>query len=134
MIVVDSSVVIAGFANWHEHHEPAAKALSQRPRLVAHAALEAFSVLTRLPPPHRAQPDLVEQFLNARFPEPLLTLPEPRHRELIITLAARGVVGGQVYDALIGWTAAEHDATLISLDRRAARVYETVGVTVDSLG
>lgn len=133
MIAVDSSVVIAGFASWHEHHAVARKALARRPRLVAHASLETYSVLTRLPPPHRAQPDIVERFISERFTEPLLGLPEIRYRTLIATLSTGGIVGGQVYDALIGWTAAEHGATLLSLDRRAALIYEAVGVEVDQL-
>jgi hypothetical protein len=40
MRAVDSSVVIAAFATWHEHHGLARKAMSGRPRLVAHAAVE----------------------------------------------------------------------------------------------
>jgi hypothetical protein len=34
---------------------------------------------------------------------------------------------------LIAFTAAEHQATLLSLDQRAATTYETVGVTVEQL-
>ncbi|EIV94688.1 hypothetical protein [Frankia sp. QA3] len=36
-------------------------------------------------------------------------------------------------DALIAFTAAEHRATLLSLDRRAAVTYEAVGVGVEQL-
>lgn len=50
MKAVDSSVVIAAFATWHEHHAIARKAMASRPRLIAHAAIESYSVLTRLPP------------------------------------------------------------------------------------
>jgi hypothetical protein len=32
---VDSSVVIAAFASWHEHHAIARKAMIARPRLIA---------------------------------------------------------------------------------------------------
>lgn len=130
MIAVDSSVVIAGFASWHEQHESALKALAGRPRLVAHAALETYSVLTRLPPPHRAQAGMVAEFLRIRFPEPALCLPEMRYQALVETLAARQILGGQVYDALIGFTAAAHGASLVSLDRRATLIYELVGVEV----
>lgn len=56
MKAVDSSVVIAAFATWHEYHVIARKAMTARPRLIAHAAVESYSVLTRLPPPHRASP------------------------------------------------------------------------------
>lgn len=130
MIAVDSSVAIAGFAAWHEQHPLAVKALAQRPRLVAHAALETYSVLTRLPPPHRAQPGIVARFVQGRFPDEFLSLPAERSQELLPRLARDQILGGQVYDALIAITAAEYGATLLSLDRRAAVVYEAVGVRV----
>jgi hypothetical protein len=53
------------------------------------------------------------------------------HQGLIATLAAAQVLGGQVYDALIGLTAAEHGATLGSFDQRAALIYEAMGVRVE---
>jgi predicted nucleic acid-binding protein len=131
MIAVDSSVAIAGFASWHDSHAAARKVLERGPRLVAHAALETYSVLTRLPAPHRAQPGLVADYLRRRFPGPLLSLPPDRHDELVSALAHRNIAGGQVYDALIGLTATAHAATLVSLDRRAALVYEAVGTVVE---
>lgn len=133
MKVVDSSVVIVAFASWHEHHAIARKALASRPRLVAHAAVESYSVLTRLPPLHRAQPSLVHSFLTERFTDQFLTLPETGYQELFATVASSQVLGDPVYDALIAFTAAEHDGTLVSLDRRAAATYEAVGVTVEHL-
>ena len=134
MKAVDSSVVIAAFATWHEHHTIARKAMAGRPRLIAHAAIESYSVLTRLPPPHRAQPSIVHAFITERFAEPLLTLSETGHQELLATLAAGQILGGPAYDALIAFTAAEHQATLLSLDHRAAATYQAVGATVEQLG
>jgi predicted nucleic acid-binding protein len=133
MRAVDSSVVIAAFATWHEHHALARKAMSSRPRLVAHAAVESYSVLTRLPPPHRAHPSIVHAFITERFTDPFLTLSEAGYQELLATVAVRQILGGLAYDALIAFTAAEHQATLLSLDQRAAATYEAVGVTVEQL-
>ena len=133
MIAVDSSIVVAGFASWHESHSLAVKALDRSPRLIAHAAVEAFSLLTRLPPPHRAQPQIVHEFITRQFTEPVLTLSETGYQELMETVATSGVSGGQTYDALIGFTAAGHGATLLSLDRRAAVTYEAVGATAEQL-
>jgi predicted nucleic acid-binding protein len=130
---VDSSVVIAAFASWHEHHAIARKAMAARPRLIAHAAVESYSVLTRLPPPHRASPGIVHAFITRRFTEPFLTLSETGYQELLATVAAGQIVGGPAYDALIAFTAAEHNATLMSLDQRAAATYETVGAQVEQL-
>lgn len=133
MKAVDSSVVIAAFASWHEHHAVARKAMAARPRLIAHAAVESYSVLTRLPPPHRASPDIVHAFITGRFIEPFLTLSETGYQELLATVAAGQILGGPAYDALIAFTAAEHNATLMSLDQRAAATYETVGAQVEQL-
>jgi hypothetical protein len=37
MIAVDTSVVVAAFASWHEGHSGAAAALARRPRVPADA-------------------------------------------------------------------------------------------------
>jgi predicted nucleic acid-binding protein len=130
---VDSSVVIAAFATWHEHHAIASKAMTGRPRLIAHAAIESYSVLTRLPPPHRAHPSIVYAFITGRFTEPFLTLSQTGYQELLATIAARQILGGPAYDALIAFTAVEHQATLLSLDQRATPTYEAVGAPVEPL-
>lgn len=134
MIAVDSTVVVAGFASWHERHETARAVLDEGPRLVAHAALESYSVLTRLPPPHRAPAGLVVEFLRQRFPEPYLAPSDTTYRDLITELATSRIVGGACYDALIARTAAEHDVTLITCDGRAAGTYEAIGVTARLIG
>ena len=133
MKAIDSSVVIAAFASWHEHHGIARKAMSARPRLIAHATVESYPVLSRLPPPHRASPDIVHAFITERFTEPFLTLSETGYQELLATVAARQILGGPACDALIAFTAAEHGAALLSLDQRAAATYRTVGVQVEQL-
>lgn len=133
MKAVDSSVVIAAFASWHEHHAVAQKAMANAPRLIAHAAVESYSVLTRLPPPHRAGASIVHSFLTERFVEPFLTLSDIGYQELLATVTSGHIHGGSTYDALIAFTAAEHEATLMSLDRRAVATYEAIGATVEQL-
>ena len=44
---------------------------------------------------------------------------EAGYQELLATVAARQILGGPAYDALIAFTATEHQATLLSLDWRA---------------
>jgi len=107
--------------------------MASRPRLIAHAAVESYSVLTRLPPPHRAQPSIVHAFIAERFTEPFLTLSDPGYQELLATIAAGQILGGPAYDALIAFTAKDHQATLLSLDPRATSIYEAVGATVEQL-
>ena len=133
MISVDTSVIVAGFASWHEHHDEARRTLDQKPRLIAHCAVESYSVLTRLPPPHRAPADVVASFLTARFAEPPLALPTTNHTALVRLLAERGITGGAAYDALVAATAEHHDAELVTLDVRAERSYRLVGARFRSL-
>jgi predicted nucleic acid-binding protein len=90
--------------------------------------VESYSVLTRLPPPHRAPAAVVAEFLGKRFPAPPLTLPPREHSRFIQEMAEIEVVGGSVYDALIAAQARKAGATLVSRDVQAAVVYEAVGV------
>lgn len=133
MIAVDTSVVVAALASWHEGHEQASAAVDRGVRLPAHCLMESYSVLTRLPPPHRMEPGLVRDLLHARFPDAPLPLHGDSHA-VLDRLVDAGVSGGAAYDGLIGITAADHDAVLLSRDRRAARIYAALGVRFELLG
>lgn len=128
MIAVDTSLVVALFASWHEAHGAVRAAVPAAVHLPAHVLLESYSVLTRLPPPHRAPEQVVEAFLRKRFARKLLILPGAGHRSLLELAAQRRITGGAVYDALVAATAKHADATLLTRDGRAARAYEAVGV------
>lgn len=128
MIAVDTSVVVAGFATWHEGYRPAAAALARKPRVPAHVLVESYSVLTRLPPPHRAPADLVAAFLAERFAEAPLALSPRAHLELIQTSARIGLAGGAIHDALIAATVRDAGATLLTRDRRARSVYDRMNI------
>ena len=130
MKAVDTSVIIAGFASWHESHTLARRVLDDSPALIAHCALETYSVLTRLPVPHRSPPQVVAKFLAERFRAAPLSLPPAAHLKLVSRLAAAGIVGGAVYDALVAATAVHHKAQLVTLDERASDTYERLGVDV----
>ncbi|MEJ7668188.1 MAG: PIN domain-containing protein [Casimicrobiaceae bacterium] len=120
--------MVAAFASWHENHEAARRALDGGLRLIEHCALETYSVLTRLPPPHRASGELVRDFLTARFPQPFLRLSQQAYKAFILGLTDHAVTGGAAYDALVAATAAACEAALVSCDRRALRIYEQYGV------
>jgi predicted nucleic acid-binding protein len=134
VIAVDTSVVVAAFASWHEGHRSAAAALAGRPRVPAHVLVEAYSVLTRLPPPHRAPADLAAAFLAERFPEAPLVLPARAHLALVETAARTGLAGGAIYDALIAATARHAGATLLTRDQRARSVYDHMKVKYELVG
>lgn len=130
MIVLDSSVVIAGFGAWHEHHDVARQILADTPCLVAHAELESYSVLTRLPAPFRADPPTVAAFLERTFTSPRLVLGADEHAKLPGKLARLGISGGSVYDALIAFTVRAAEGELVTLDRRALDTYQRCRVSV----
>jgi predicted nucleic acid-binding protein len=131
VIAVDTSVVVAGFASWHEGHGPAAAILAKGPRVPAHVLVESYSVLTRLPPPHRAPPDIVVAFLAQRFHQTPLTLGPRAWLRLLDKAVELGVTGGAVYDALIAASVRQAGATLFTRDRRATAVYEKMGVAYE---
>ena len=128
MKAADTSVVIAAFASWHERHDAARRALDEGLRLIEHCSLETYSVLTRLPPPHRAPGDVVRDFIAARFPAPLLRLSAREYHKFLLELPQHEIAGGGAYDALVAATAAAHSAELVTCDRRAIPVYERYGV------
>ena len=133
MKAADTSLVIAAFASWHESHEAARRALDGGLYLIEHCALETYSVLTRLPPPHRVSGEVVRDFLTARFPGPWLRMNENAFRDFILGLPDRTVAGGAAYDALVAATAVGCEAELVTCDRRALLVYERYGLRTQLL-
>ncbi len=127
MKAADTSVIVAAFATWHEKHELARRAVEHGIRLIDQCAVESYSVLTRLPPPHRAPANVVQEFLRVQFPEAYLRLGAKAYRRFVLGLSEQGIVGGAVYDALVAATAAEHQLLLLSCDRRALVTYERCG-------
>ena len=107
--VPDTSVIIATVCSWHQHHAAAADeiksrlASKQRMALAAPALIEAYAVLTRLPPPHRLAPADAHAVLTANFitGRKVISLDAPATTALLRTLAREGIAGGQTYDAVI---------------------------------
>ena len=129
MIAVDSSVAIAAFGDWHALNERAVRVLDDGAAIPAHARLETYSVLTGFPPPHRAPAELVVTWLADRFSKVLAPPSAHEQKEMLALLAGAGRLGGAVYDALVALTAKRAGATLVTADRRAASIYELVGVS-----
>ena len=61
-VLLDANCLVAAAIAQHEHHRATVSELTRRRAagqtlvMSAHAVLEAFAVLTRLPPPHRLAP------------------------------------------------------------------------------
>jgi predicted nucleic acid-binding protein len=134
VIVVDTSVAIAAALPGHPEHERALATLGDRTRLVAHVGLETYAVLTRLPQPRRVPPAIALAFIRERFELPSAEPPAGVQDALLALAPERGIVGGAIYDAVVGLTAQHAGATLVSLDRRAARTYHALGVDYRLVG
>lgn len=124
----DSSVTIAALLGGHPAHDAAADALAACQATIAHVALETYSVLTRLPPPNRADATTAITALSARLPAPYVTLDASRCAETPARLARAGVSGSATYDGLIALTALEHGFELCTRDIRAERAYRALNV------
>jgi predicted nucleic acid-binding protein len=116
MIAVDSSVIIGGLLSWHEFHARAfnalEKAIASGRLLVPLAALvESYSVMTRLPSPHRLRPEIAHQLLGDSFGDArVVTVPSRKAWTFLGECAAGGTAGGRVYDAVIAHSALEGGA------------------------
>ena len=124
----DTSVAVAALDPTHEAHTPCRRALVDlRPALAGHAMFETYSVLTRLPIPLRLTAKQAVEVLGAAFPEECW-LGEAGMGDLRYRLADLGIVGGSVYDALVGQAAAANGRILLTRDRRAERTYRSLPV------
>lgn len=127
----DTSVVVPLVLVSHEAHEVVDKAVGRRRvRLPFHAAIESYSVLTRLPGDARLLPADAQMLLADRFGTPV-GVPADEVDRLLPEFAAGGVAGGAAYDALIAFTAREAKAVLLTRDRRAAATYARLGAAYE---
>ncbi len=126
---VDTSVIVASFATWHEHHDVAVEAIAKLDVVVAHCLLETYSVLTRLPAPHRMAPEVVANYLQLAFgSRTVVSLGPTELRQLVQTCCGLALAGGAIYDAVIAATCATEKIKLMTLDARARSTYVALGV------
>ncbi len=102
----DTSVLIAAFLEDHEHHAPSFAAFLRADKkhacCAAHSLAEVYSAVTRLPGKHRLSGDQALLFLQTiRERLEIISLAAPEYYSRIEEAAARGTVGGAIYDALL---------------------------------
>jgi predicted nucleic acid-binding protein len=129
-LAVDSSVVVPALDTSHEAHERVATFLEQAGelRLITHVALETYHVLTRVRPHRRLPPSAVVEALRSTFPGPLVGLTAEDYWAVVALAPSLGIVGGAIFDALIGSAAHRAALGLVSRDRRAAATYAALGI------
>ncbi|MCC5951584.1 MAG: type II toxin-antitoxin system VapC family toxin [Acidimicrobiia bacterium] len=125
---VDTSVAVASLDEAHAAHVPCLQAVAERsPALAGHAAFECYSVLTRLPGAAQVSGTDAAAALRAAFPGSCW-LAADEQADLLDRIGPMGVLGGAVYDALVGEAARVRGRTLLTRDRRAVRTYDLIGV------
>jgi predicted nucleic acid-binding protein len=112
-IAIDSNVLVASVLSWHEHHRAALSAVEAAVEgpdelvVVGHTLAEAYSVMTRLPAPHRVRPEdavaLLEGVVDAATA--ILGLSGRDTWRTVRALPDVPASGGRTYDALIAATA-----------------------------
>ena len=126
VVLPDTSVLVAAFCDWHEHHAvaapPLAAALRLRTVVVAGPVLaEAYAVLTRLPSPHRLSPASARSLLSANLEGArTVTLEGAGYWSCLTAAAERQVAGGRTYDAVVVVACAlrAHADRILTLNRR----------------
>lgn len=124
----DSSIAVAALLADHPAHKAAADALARCKTTIAHAAIETYSVLTRLPAPYRVDARTAATVLAKRLATTYATLDASSCATVPSTLAAAHVSGAATYDGLIALTALEHNLELLTRDKRAERTYRALNV------
>ncbi len=125
--------MIAALSAWHEHHDVAAEAIRGVTTLPAHVAVEAYSVLTRLPGGMAVPAAIAASVLAQRFGDPPLRLKDAGRSAILRRLADAGVAAGATYDGLVALEASAHGRTLLTLDARARETYDRLGVSFELL-
>lgn len=131
---VDTSVAVAALDAGHAAHVPCLAAVREhRPSLAGHAAYELFAVLTRLPGQLAVDATDAATLIDRVFPEAVWLSARARGA-LRPRLATTGIVGGAVYDALVGEAARTNERRLLTRDLRARRTYDLLGVDYQVVG
>ena len=124
---VDTSVAVALVMKNHGRH-PAVSRWAQGKDLIlsGHAAVETYSVLTRLPGDARLTAEDAIAVMDDRF-SGVVALSAADSAAAHHQLASVGVVGGAVYDGLVALAAKAAGLRLATGDARAFSTYDAVG-------
>lgn len=97
--------------------------------LAAHSLAESYSVLTRFPGSSRTDPKDAVRVIDATFAD-VVPIGAEEQRGLHRRIAAAGIVGGAVYDALVALAAIDNELPVLSRDSRALGTYAALGAQV----
>lgn len=135
----DTSCLVAAVCGWHEHHEAAQEEISRRLRRAepmfvgAPALVEAYAVLTRLPPPHRLSPADALRLIEVGFGQSgrIIALDGRSYRALLRRAVDEGIAGGRTYDAVIAECALrEKGVTLLTFNADDFSAFASRGLEI----
>jgi predicted nucleic acid-binding protein len=133
-VALDTSVAVPLLVRSHTSHAAVRAALGRRAAvLTGHSQAETYSVLTRLPGDARVAPVDAARLIEANF-GPAVVLDPATVAGLPRVLAAIGLAGGAVYDALVALAARQQAVPLATRDARALGTYAAVGAEVEVIG
>ncbi|GAA3670048.1 PIN domain-containing protein [Microbacterium marinilacus] len=129
-LLLDTSAAVALVQPTHVHHRDVLDHVRGRALgLAGHAAIETYSVLTRLPGAQRVSAAVAARMIEVNFPRSH-ALSAAGGRRAPSRFAAAGIAGGAVYDGLVALAAEEARIALLTCDRRAVDTYARLGVDV----
>lgn len=129
-LAVDTSAAVALIMSSHVAHRAVRRQLRGNDLvLTQHSLAETYSVLTRLPGDARVSPADAVRLMDANFGPPAL-VPATTAAAIPRLLAELNIVGGAVYDGLVGLAAKSSGLPLATRDLRAAATYTALGVEV----
>ena len=113
--------MVAAICTWHEHHERSAAEIDARLGrgetllIAAPTLVEAYAVLTRLPPPYRLSPADAYTLVQENFTRTarIIVLDGRSYRTLLPWARDHGIRGGRIYDTVTGLCALKAGATVL---------------------
>jgi predicted nucleic acid-binding protein len=114
----DTSVLVPVFYSDHIHHQASLELFIQFDRSTgccgAHGLAEVFSTLTRMPGKHRISSEQAMLFIGSiRERLSIVALDGDEYAEALEASAALGIIGGNIYDAMMGHCAIKAQAETI---------------------
>lgn len=115
---LDTSVLVAAFHVEHPHHQPSFHLFVRCQKRDAccglHSLAEVYATLTSMPPPRRSSGDQALLFIgNIRERLTVVGLDEPEYLQMLDAAATAGILGGAIYDAILGHCALKAGAETI---------------------
>ncbi len=114
----DTSVLVPLFYRDHVHHRPSQDLFIQFDHSTgccgAHSLAEVYATLTRMPGKRRISGELAMLFIgNIRERLSIVALNSEEYSDALVASAARGIVGGAIYDAMLAHCALKARAEAI---------------------